>query len=172
MKRIDVLVLGGSAGGLTAAISARRNYPDKDITLVRREEKVVVPCGIPYIFGTLGSVEKNLIPVDEMLSTNKIESIIDEVTEIDRAKKVVKTAKGEEMGYEKMILATGSLPIIPPIPGVDLEHVFVAKKDVEYLSGMLKTIEASKRVVIIGGGFIGMEFADDLTKRGLDITVV
>jgi NAD(P)H-nitrite reductase large subunit len=74
--------------------------------------------------------------------------------------------------YEKMILATGSLPIIPPIPGVDLENVFVAKKDVEYLSGMLKTIEASKRVVIIGGGFIGMEFADDLTKRGLDITVV
>ena len=64
------------------------------------------------------------------------------------------------------------MPIIPPIPGVDLEHVFVAKKDVEYLSGMLKTIEASKRVVIIGGGFIGMEFADDLTKRGLDITVV
>jgi len=172
MKKTDVLVLGGSAGGLTAAISARRNYPDKDITLVRREEKVLVPCGIPYIFGTLGSVEKNLIPVDEMLSANKMESIIDEVTEIDRAKKVVKTAKGEEIGYEKMILATGSLPIIPPIPGVDLEHVFVAKKDVEYLTGMLKTIEASKRVVIIGGGFIGMEFADDLTKRGLDITVV
>ena len=44
MKRIDVLVLGGSAGGLTAAISARRNYPDKDITLVRREEKVLAPC--------------------------------------------------------------------------------------------------------------------------------
>ncbi len=172
MKKIDVLVLGGSAGGLTAAISASRNYPDKDITLVRREEKVLVPCGIPYIFGTLGSVEKNLIPADEMLSANKIESIIDEVTEIDRAKKVVKTAKGEEIGYEKLILATGSLPIIPSIPGVDLENVFVAKKDVEYLTGMLKTIEASKRVVIIGGGFIGMEFADDLTKRGLDITVV
>lgn len=58
MGRFDVLVVGGSAGGLTAAITARRHYPDASIALVRKEKQVPIPCGIPYIFGTVGSPEK------------------------------------------------------------------------------------------------------------------
>lgn len=62
MTTADIVILGGSAAGITAAITARRHYPDKRVLLVRRERQVPIPCGIPYIFGTLGSPEKNLIP--------------------------------------------------------------------------------------------------------------
>jgi NADPH-dependent 2,4-dienoyl-CoA reductase/sulfur reductase-like enzyme len=172
MKQTDVLVVGGSTGGLSAAVSARRNYADKQITLVRRQEKVLLPCGISYIFETFSAVEKDLIPADAILSNNKVKSVIDEVSELDREKKLVRTVKGEAIGYEKLILAIGSSSVIPPISGTDLENVFVAEKDADYLNNMLKAIKASKRFVIIGGGFVGVEFADDLSKRDVDITVV
>ncbi len=71
MKNHDVIVVGGSAAGLTAAITARRHYPDKTIALVRKEDHVLVPCGIPYIFGTLQIPENNLIP-DAPLEINDI----------------------------------------------------------------------------------------------------
>ncbi|MDY6866092.1 MAG: FAD-dependent oxidoreductase [Halobacteriota archaeon] len=172
MDKTDVLIVGGSAGGPIAGISARRSYPDKKITIVRKEEQVLVPCGIPYIFGTVGSPEKNLIPYDVLLPKYDIDVIIDEVTDIDKDGKKIKTLKGAEIGYEKLILATGSLPVIIPIPGVDLDNVFFAKKDVDYLNDMLKALDNMKKIVIIGGGFIGVEFADELKKRGLDVTVV
>lgn len=171
MKKVDVLIVGGSAAGLVAGITARRHYPDASITLVRREEKVLIPCGIPYIFGTIGSPDKNLIP-DTLLSKNGIDLIIDEVTSIDREAKAVTMKGGETIGYERLILGTGSLPIVPPLPGVDLENVFVAKKDVQYLNNVLKALDQAKEVVVIGGGFIGLEFADECRKRGLKVTVV
>ena len=62
MKKTDLLVIGGSAGGVLSATTARKAYGDIDITLVRETEKVMVPCGIPYIYGTLNNTEKNVMP--------------------------------------------------------------------------------------------------------------
>ncbi len=163
MEKANVLVIGGSAAGLAAAISCRRRNPDKEVVLIRKEEQVLVPCGIPYIFGTVGSPEKNLIP-DALLSNNGIELVKSEVTNIDREKKTVATSNGDVIGYDKLILATGSLPIRLPIDGSDKRNVFVASKDVAYLNGMLNAIQNAKDIVIIGGGFIGVEFADECKK--------
>lgn len=83
MKReTDVLIISGSAAGVTTAITARRHYPEAKITVVRRESQVLIPCGIPYIFGTVGSPENNLIS-DAALSKNNIDLIIDEASSID-----------------------------------------------------------------------------------------
>jgi len=163
-NKADVVIIGGSAAGPVAGISCRRRYPEKKVTLVRKEEKVLVPCGIPYIVGTVGSPEKNLIP-DALLSNNDIELIKGEVVEIDREKKLVSTGDGNAVNYDKLVMATGSLPMEPPIPGLDKENVFFVKKDVDYLQGMIDTMESVKDVVIIGGGFIGVEFADECRKH-------
>ncbi len=170
-KKVDVLVLGGSAAGPVAALTARRYNKDASITVVRREKEVLVPCGIPYIFGTLKDVKKNLIP-DGLLLNKNIEIIVDEAKAINRDEKTVFLSKGEKIGYKKLILATGSLPATPPIPGINLKNVFVVRKDVAYLGELLNVLEKVKDVVVIGGGFIGVEFADEFIKRGLNVTIV
>ena len=64
MKNYDVVVIGASAAGVTAAITAKRHYPEKSVFLIRKEQLVPIPCGIPYAFGIVGTPEKNLIPAD------------------------------------------------------------------------------------------------------------
>ena len=91
MKKTDVLVIGGSAAGLPAATTAKRHYPDKSVLVIRREQKVSIPCGIPYAFGIVGSPEKNLIPADQALEKDGIESAIGDVISIDRTAKTVTT---------------------------------------------------------------------------------
>ncbi|HEO71806.1 MAG TPA: FAD-dependent oxidoreductase, partial [Candidatus Hydrogenedentes bacterium] len=169
MKKADVVVIGGSAAGLVAGISCHRRYPEKHVLLIRKEEQVLVPCGIPYIFGTLGSPEKDLIP-DALLSNNGIELVKDEVVDVDRAKKTVAVKGGQEVAYDKLILATGSSPIRLPIAGSDKRNVFVVSKEVAYLNDMLAAVNEAKDIVIIGGGFIGVEFADEC-KKGRDANV-
>ncbi|MCK4392930.1 FAD-dependent oxidoreductase, partial [Candidatus Bipolaricaulota bacterium] len=163
MSSTDVLIVGGSAAGLTAAISTRRFNPKAKITLVRKEEKVLIPCGIPYIFGTLDSPEDDLIP-DAVLTKHSIDLIVDEVTSINKGAKTVTTAGGDTISYERMILATGSYPLVPPLPGVELENVFSAKKDIDYLTELKQALHQANDLVIIGGGFIGLEFADECRK--------
>jgi NADH oxidase (H2O2-forming) len=169
MNDAKVVIIGGSAAGPVAAIAAQRHYKVGKITVIRKEEKVLVPCGIPYIYGTLGGIDKNLIP-DAILGNAEL--IVDEVTSIDRGSQVVVTAGGKTIAYDKLIIATGSFPIIPRIPGVDIDNVFSVKKDINYLQGLEKALSGAKNVVVIGGGFIGVEFADECRKRGLDVSIV
>lgn len=173
MEKPDVLIIGGSAAGIVTGMTARKHYKEVRITIIRkeREGQVLIPCGLPYIFGTVGAPEKNIIP-DMLLTANNIDLIVGEATSIDREAKTVTTARGKSIGYKKLVLATGAAPIIIPIPGTKLENVFYAIKDVDYLNGLLKTLDGVKDVIIIGGGFIGLEFGDEFRKRGLNITII
>ncbi|MCK5295488.1 MAG: FAD-dependent oxidoreductase [Alphaproteobacteria bacterium] len=172
MNKYDVVIIGGSAAGVTAGITARRHYPNKSVLVIRAEEKVMIPCGIPYIYGTVGSPDKNIVP-DAVLEKNKIDLVIDVAVDIDRDKRIVKTASGKEVEYDKLILTTGSKPIRPPIEGLDKKNVFEITKEVPNLSALLETVNSSKDLVIIGGGFIGVEFADECKKgRNINVTIV
>ncbi len=172
MKEADVVIIGGSAAGPVAGVTVRRHYKDASVLLVRQENKVMVPCGIPYIFGTVGSPDKNVIP-DALLSNNGIELMVDEVTSVDRASKTLTTKGGEVVGYEKLILAIGSVPVRPPIPGMDLENVFPVWKDSDFLGRAQQVMGKAKDIVIIGGGFIGAEMADECKKIGdVNVTIV
>lgn len=167
----DVLVLGGLSG-VVAGISCRRHYPDKKVVLVRKEGTVLVPCGIPYIYGTVGGPENNVMP-DGLLERNDIELVKGEAIEVDRAKKMVFLKDGMEIRYDKLVFATGSLPLVPPIPGVEKKNVFPVKKEFDYLGRVLQEMTEIKDLVVIGGGFIGVEFADECRKgRDINITVV
>ena len=68
MRMIDVLVIGGDASGLQAAITTKTTYPEKEVVLVRKEKEVLIPCGIPYIFGTLSDSSKDILP-DKLLTS-------------------------------------------------------------------------------------------------------
>ncbi|MCK4222585.1 MAG: NAD(P)/FAD-dependent oxidoreductase, partial [Dehalococcoidia bacterium] len=100
MEKVDLLIIGGSAGGIVTGQTARRQYKDASIAVIRKEKEgqVLVPCGLPYIFGTVGSPEKNIMP-DKLLSGSNIDLIIDEVTSIDKQAKTVATASGKSIGY-------------------------------------------------------------------------
>ncbi len=172
MKHTDVLVIGGSATGLVAAMTAKSDNPDKSVTVIRKEEIVMIPCGIPYIYGTTQSSDNNVLP-DAGLIKLGVEIIVDEVTDIDGEKKSCTTAKGETVTFDKLILGTGSEPVIPGwLKGTDLENVFTIPKDKNYLDGLQKRLEGLQKVVVVGAGFIGVETSDELKKAGKDVTLV
>lgn len=173
MKTTDVLVIGGSAAGMVAALTGKSTYPQKSFTLVKKQKEMMVPCGIPYIFGTLDSVDKNIMPVDNMMAKAGVESIVGEVISINKENKTVELAGGETIKYDKLMIATGSMPIKPKwLTGADRDNVFTIPKDKVYLAGMKEKLDSCKKVVVIGAGFIGVEFSDELAKRGHEVTLV
>ncbi len=164
MKAYDVVVIGGSAAGITAAITSRRHYPDKSVLVIRKDEAAVIPCGIPYVFGELGTCDQNLIP-DTVLSRNGIDLLVDEATSIDREHKTVETAGGQCLGYDRLVIATGSVPVVPPIPGLDKKNVYAIEKSVPYLDSMIEAMKQAKNILIVGCGFIGVELAEECVRR-------
>ncbi len=172
MKRIDVLVIGGSAAGIVAAITAKSNYPKKNVLLIRKEKQVLVPCGIPYIFGSLNGVEKNLIP-DAVLSKAGVDLIVGEAVEINQGEKICLIQDGTTIRFEKLVLATGSTPSVPKwLKGAGLDNVFMIPKDKEYISEVLNKVMGLKKIITVGAGFIGVEISDELNKQGKDVTLV
>ena len=172
MKNTDLLIIGGSAGGILSATTARKAYGDIDITVIRETPTVMVPCGIPYIFGTLNDSSKNIIP-DAMLLDAKVNLVIDAALKIDREQKVVSTEQNGEFSYKKLIIATGSLPIVPTfIPGYQLQNVFPVYKKQAYLNEVLIKLQECNNVAVIGGGFIGVEFAEQIRLLGKNVTLV
>jgi len=172
MKQTDIVIIGGSAAGIPAAITCRRHYPEKKVMLIRKEKQVQIPCGIPYIYGTVDSPENNLIP-DDVVTSNGIDLLVDGAQKIDREKKNIFTEGGETIVYDKLVLATGSLPLELPIPGLEKENVFMIKKDSVYLKNLLERVNDARDIVILGGGFIGVEFADEFKKsRDANVTIV
>jgi NAD(P)H-dependent nitrite reductase small subunit len=95
----------------------------------------------------------------------------DPVTAIDRRKRIVRTANARELPYDRLLLATGSKPIILPVPGKDLEGV-VTFRDLQDVDAMLEAARTHKKAVVIGGGLLGLEAANGLMKQGMDVTVV
>ena len=93
------------------------------------------------------------------------------VTQIDRVKRVVRTADGIEAPYDRLLLATGSLPFILPVPGKELDGV-IAYRDIKDTETMIEAAKTHKHAVVIGGGLLGLEAANGLKLRGMDVTVV
>ncbi|MCY6483139.1 FAD-dependent oxidoreductase [Clostridium aestuarii] len=172
MKKTDILIIGGSAAGLVAALTAKSNYTDKDVTVIRKEEIVMIPCGIPYVYGTTGTTNKNILP-DEGLKKLGVNIIVDEVTSIDKENKVCTIKNSDNLQYDKLIIATGSTPTVPKwLKGTELKNVFTIPKNKVYLDEMQSMLEGCKKIVTIGAGFIGVELSDELNKLGKEVVLV
>jgi len=162
-KKTDVLIIGGGPAGIVSAITAKRYYPDKNVLIMKNVVNGCIPCGIPYMFWSLKNPDDNKLGLDA-LKNNNIEVLIDEAVGIDRSAKKVIAKSGEEYEYEKLVLAPGSVPIKPSIAGIDKEGVYPIYKEMDYLKATVAKLKKAKDVLVLGGGFIGVEFADEISK--------
>lgn len=173
MKKTDVLVIGGSAAGMVVSLTGKATYPEKSFTMIKKQKDVMVPCGIPYIFGTLDSSQLNIMPVDNMMEKAGVTSLVGEVVAIDKGAKSAKLANGDVIEYEKLVLATGSTPVVPKwLKGGNKKNVYTVPKDRIYLDEMKDKLAGCRRVVVIGAGFIGVEFSDEFAKQGHEVVLV
>lgn len=180
MAKTRLLVIGGVAGGATAAARARRLDEEADITVVERGPYVsYANCGLPYfISGDIEKRSKLLLQTPEGFEARygvKVR-VQTEALELDRAGKRVKVRgpAGEEwLPYDRLVLAQGGNPVTPPVPGVDARHVFKlwTVPDMDRIHGFIAEA-APRSAVVVGGGFIGLEMAEGFRKRGLAVTVV
>ena len=97
MKNTDVLVIGSSAAGLVAATTGKRGYPEKKFTVITMMPKTLIPCGIPYIFGSVGSSDNDILPAEKMFEANGIDIVCDEVLKIDREACFAELSSGERI---------------------------------------------------------------------------
>ncbi len=172
MDKYDVIIIGGGPAGLSLGAAICKSYEGKNVLLIREKEKNLVPCGIPYTLCDLPSVDKDIKdPKGFLKEGGKL--IIDKVLQIDRDKKTVKTAK-EKYGYDKLVLATGSKPIIPKfIKGNESDSVFYVYKDYDYIKQLKEKVANAQRISVIGGGFIGVEIAEQISKlSGKQVNII
>lgn len=169
-KTCDILVIGGGPAGRVAASTARKYYPEKSVLLARDVAKGVVPCGIPYMAASLTSPEDNSFPpIPPALGIEVLEAAAEA---LDRAGKTVAFSGGTEVSYDRLVLAVGSSPFMPPVPGNELVNVFRIFKDLDKLKAMFAALASASHVTVLGGGFIGVEMADELAKSGRKVTLV
>lgn len=164
MNSFDVIIIGGGPSAIITGLTGKKQNPDKSFLMIKEEEKGLVPCGIPYIFHDLGDVAKNMMGPAPFVAAGG-EVIVDTVTSVNIAAKTLQTKSGAEFSYDKLVFATGSIPIVPTfIKGYDLEGVEYIKKSYTYIKALKEKTDKAKNIVIIGGGFIGVEVAEQLAK--------
>jgi NADPH-dependent 2,4-dienoyl-CoA reductase/sulfur reductase-like enzyme len=173
MMKTDVLVIGSSAAGLVTATTGRRVHPEKKFTVVTKLNKTLIPCGIPYVFGSVESTSNNILPAESMFEKSGIDIVYDEVVSINRENHYVTLKSGEKIEYEKLVIGTGSHPVRPAwLKGADLQNVFSVPKNKVYLDEMQEKIRGLNKIVTIGAGFIGVEISDELHKAGKEVYLV
>jgi NADH oxidase (H2O2-forming) len=173
MKTYDVIIIGGGPAAIVTGMTIKKFFKDKSVLMIKEESDGLVPCGIPYIFYLLGNdAGKNKMGPKPFIDLGG-EVIVDKATNADKTEKVVSVKSGEKFGYEKLVFATGSLPVIPTfIPGYNLQNVFYIKKSFPYIQNLASQISGFKNIVIVGGGFIGAEVAEQLAATGTNTTLI
>ena len=183
-----IVIVGGVAAGPKAAARARRLDLQASITILEKGDYISYSaCGLPFLIsGEIPDVSHLLAsPVGVMRDAGYFHDIKDidfltgkEVLAIDRTAKTVKvrdlaSTREESYQYDKLVLATGALPIRPKVPGIDVENVFVIRQPRDGLAIMAALEEHKpKRAVLIGAGAIGLEVAEALVDWGVEVTVV
>lgn len=176
---MKIVVVGGVAGGASAAARARRLMEDAEIVVFERGEHIsYANCGLPYHVG-------NVIPDEDDLLVQTVKGMSrrfrldirtnSEVTAIHRDRRTVsvhdhRDGRSYEESYDRLILSPGARPFVPPLPGADLEGVYTLRTIPDAAAIKAKVDEGNvKRAVVVGAGFIGVELAENLQARGVEV---
>ena len=172
-----IVILGGVAGGMSAAARLRRLDVDSEIVILEKSGHVsYANCGLPYFVGGIIQNEESLLlqTPESLYKRFRLDVRVGaEVTEVDRAAKkiIFKTAGvSEELTYDKLVLSPGAAPIRPNLPGIERAMSLRNIEDVEVMSASIAKKPTS--AAIIGGGFIGIELAENLRHKGIATSVI
>jgi NADPH-dependent 2,4-dienoyl-CoA reductase/sulfur reductase-like enzyme/rhodanese-related sulfurtransferase len=177
MKKI--VVIGGVAGGMSAATRLRRLDADAEIIVLEKSGYVsYANCGLPYYVGGVIEEEKDLLlqtPASLHARFRLDVRVLTEALSIDPAKKEVQVQSLESgnkysLTYDKLVLSPGASPIVPPIPGVERALTLRTVEDVERI--VAQVMAKPQSAVVIGGGFIGVEIAENLIHKGITTSVI
>lgn len=174
-----VIIIGGVAGGMSAATRLRRLDESAEIIVLEKSGHVsYANCGLPYYVGGVIAEEKDLLlqtPASLHARFRLDVRVSTEVLAINPSKKVVAiknliTGQNDELDYDKLILSPGASPVVPPIPGIERGMTLRTVEDVEKIAASVGKQPAS--AVVIGGGFIGVEIAENLVHRKIPTALV
>jgi NADPH-dependent 2,4-dienoyl-CoA reductase/sulfur reductase-like enzyme/rhodanese-related sulfurtransferase len=177
MKRI--VVIGGVAGGMSAATRLRRLDADAEIIVLEKSGYVsYANCGLPYYVGGVIEEESDLLlqtPASLHARFRLDVRVLTEALSIDPVKKEVQVQSLESgnkysLAYDKLVLSPGASPIVPPIPGVERALTLRTVEDVERI--VAQVLAKPQNAVVIGGGFIGVEIAENLIHKGITTSVI
>ena len=177
MKRI--VVIGGVAGGMSAATRLRRLDAEAEIIVLEKSGYVsYANCGLPYYVGGVIEEEQDLLlqtPASLHARFRLDVRVLTEALSIDPVKKEVQVQSLESgnkysLAYDKLVLSPGASPIVPPIPGVERALTLRTVEDVERI--VAQVMAKPQSAVVIGGGFIGVEIAENLIHKGITTSVI
>lgn len=183
MKQRKIVIVGGVAGGATAAARLRRLDEHAEIIMFERGEHIsYANCGLPYYIGGVIPKRQSLLvqTVQGMSKRFRLDIRTEqEVTAIDRDRHIVSVRNGKtgelyEEAYDTLILSPGAKPIVPPIEGLNEAKQMFTLRSIPDTDRIKRHVDETspQRAVIVGGGFIGLEMADNLARRGIAVTVV
>ena len=176
------VIIGAVAGGASTAARLRRNDEHAEIVIFEKGEYIsYANCGLPYYIGDV-ITNRNALFVQTATSFNKRFNIdvrtLTEITEINRSSKTVRarnqtTGEVYDESYDKLVLSPGAEPVRPPLPGISGKGIFTLRNvaDTDFIKAYVQK-EETKKAVVIGAGFIGLEMAENLHFLGLDVTVI
>ena len=178
-----IIIIGGVAGGATAAARLRRLSEDTEIILIERGEHIsFANCGLPYYIGeTIKERNKLLVQTVKGMSDrfNLDIRTLSEAVSIHPENKTVsiknlQTGEIYEETYDKLLLSPGARPIVPPIPGLQENQSLFTLRNIPDTDNIKHYVDTAqpKQAVIIGGGFIGIEMAENLAARGIEVTII
>ena len=174
---MNIVIIGAGASGLTAASNIRKYDEESQIIVFTTQKHVAYsPCAIPYVIGGhIDSFEDIIMhkPTDylrkniKIFTETKVIEINNDITELTYEDK---KGNKQNLKYDKLVIATGGKPLIPPIPGKDLEGVFKVRT-VEDGEAILAYSQKCQNVTLVGGGAIGLELGSELANKGIKVTI-
>ncbi len=174
---MKIIIVGGGAAGASCAARLRRLDESSEILILEKTSEIsIANCGLPYYISDIISERDNML----VSNTKKFKTwfnidvrLNSEVVKINRSDKTVQLKNNELLAYDKLVLAQGAAPIIPEFKGMDKSLIFSLRTlhDADKIKNFIKN-NNSKKAVVIGGGFIGVEMAENLVEMGLHTTLV